>query len=191
MPKIDVKNKYKAKEMFFRYHSVADIARKLEITRASVDQWVYGRKGRKGWLVERKLAEDKAIQLEVEENSKKRRELIRISLEFTQIALLERLKKKDEKGKIIPPTVFEAHMVTKMATDWDKLNRLAAGTPTEILDTQGQIDVKLNQAKAITIVELRDAFMRDPPEKTGDQVNEPSIEVESRRIQDKTDSNES
>lgn len=85
-----------AKEDYFKYTSITDVARKYDIKLPTVKSWVYGQKGSnkvKGWKSERELAKNQLLK----DLSKDKRGMVYNMVDGALFLLYDYVDKKKKK----------------------------------------------------------------------------------------------
>ena len=161
MKPTDRKLKQVCKELFFRWRTSDEIIKETGVNKNTLGKWIYGNKKHdpEAWQMERATESQRFIRESIEVNSRQAHGVVRLGFKMVENALIARAKQTDKDGRTVPLNIKEARNVTEIITSVDKLMRLAEGEPTEILETRNEAGVP---TRAITIVELREAFKKDP-----------------------------
>ena len=111
-----------AKEDYFKYTSITDVARKYDIKLPTVKSWVYGQKGSnkvKGWKSERELAKNQLLK----DLSKDKRGMVYNMVDGALFLLYDYVdkKKKEVIQSGIPINVKDADKITNMLMNLSKI----------------------------------------------------------------------
>lgn len=140
----------KAKDRYMEYDAISSISGDLGIPRTSLQNYV-----NKEWKAEREFARTELFQ---ELSKAKKAHFVKL----TQSAIVVLARALDAVAKQqTPPTVKEAKDVAAVMEALDKITRLDAATPTEII----------SQEKVITILDLKEKLRVDPFMSFSDEEN--------------------
>lgn len=139
----------KAKLAYLKGEGLNALSNKWNIPRSVIRQWAKGEKGEITWQEQREII----YQEQLEDSLATRKEILAeiggLSLHMIRDALKARYDKRDgEKRK--PLSLPEAALVTKILTDFDKIQRLDEGKPTSISEHQ-----------EVTLTDLKSAMDKD------------------------------
>jgi len=136
----------KAKELFFRYYPLSEIARLLEVKESRVYTWSH--KGE--WLKERSAKNEDIIAQYVAGKGEKMVQISNLSLSLIARSLNELAKRTN------PPSLNEAKAIADIFCGLDKIIKLDAGQATERIEysavTIDDIRAALNEDKFIDIL---------------------------------------
>jgi predicted transcriptional regulator len=149
--------KAKAKALYFEYYSISKIADETGLSASTIHHWVHGYRQRadrqdmpeeKTWKHQRQKREEELVQELADTNKRELHRIYRASLPLIADSL-EALK-----NSVLD--LEDAQRVTDIITKVDKLFRLSAEKPTEIL---GLSNLSLQEMK--NVIES-DYFRREP-----------------------------
>lgn len=130
----------RAKELYMEYIPVVEIARRLKLGRSSLQYYV-----NKTWRAEREIFSTSLLS-EIADN--KRAQITQVAA--TSIDLI--IKALGDLGKKDTLTAFDANTLCNVYEKLDKILKLDAGNPTDIIANQ----------KPATIIEIRKRLAADP-----------------------------
>ena len=132
-----------AKQLYMNHVPVAEIARRFDVARQSINRYVLGDGG---WKEERDLMSAELVQNLAESRRPDFAKMTGSTITVLKRALQD-LAHRDE-----PPTILEAKGAAQILETLDKITRLDEGNPTDIIHSE----------KPVTVVELRKRLSKDP-----------------------------
>jgi len=120
MPKDLEAKKAQAYSLFFSFETPTQIIKKVKVSSTTLNTWV------QKWKVERSKVTTALIEEARDRNQKDILDIFHLGLPLIKSSLAARIKEDK------PLDIKEAQQVTQILMDFDKLQRLEIGKPTEI-----------------------------------------------------------
>lgn len=139
---------WEAKRLYMAFVPNSEIRRRLNIHGAKFSDWITGKRSidPNPWAIERNRMVGQHVKECAEKHQMAITEVFGIGIDMVKSSLQERARSGD------PLSLREAEQVTSIITALDKLARLEAGKPTEVIH---------DNAAPMTIKQLRDAVLKD------------------------------